>query len=70
MENVTHKYKDVKIQIQPRELRAGGWVVRIVLHHQDDQAGITYEVKTICASRLEAELSGLALAHGIIDKER
>jgi hypothetical protein len=40
----------------------GGWVVNVVLHRKVDEVGTKYEVKTIYASRMEAEISGLAVA--------
>jgi len=70
MDDAFHSYKDVKIQLQPRELPKGGWVVDVILHRQADEVGTKYEVKTIYASRMEAEISGLAVARGIVDGRR
>ena len=67
MDPVYHEYKSVRIQLQPRELRNSGWVVMVILHRPDQTTGTKYEVKTIYSTRMEAEISGLALARGIID---
>jgi hypothetical protein len=69
MDDAFHDYKGVKIQLQPRELPKSGWVVNVILLRQVDEVGTKYEAKTIYASRMEAEIAGLALARGIIDKE-
>jgi hypothetical protein len=62
-------YKGVKIELRPKELQKGGWVVDLILHRDDREVGTKYQVKTIYSTRMEAEISGLALAHGIIDRE-
>jgi hypothetical protein len=62
-------YKDIRIELRPRELPKGGWVVDVILHRDDHEVGTKYQVKTIYSTRMEAEVSGLALAHGIIDRE-
>jgi hypothetical protein len=68
MNDASLKYKGVKIQLQPRELPKGGWTVDVVLHRHYDEVGTKYKVKTIHSTRMEAEVSGLAVAHGIIDQ--
>jgi len=65
----THSYKDVGIQLQLRELPKGGWVVNVTLRRPDTEISTKYEVKTIYSTRMEAEISGLALARGLIDRE-
>ena len=69
MDSFFHDYKNVRIDIKPKELSKGGWVVGVTLHHYDANVGTKYEVKTIYSTRMEAEISGLALARGLIDKE-
>jgi hypothetical protein len=67
--DATHSHKDVGIQLHLRELPKGGWVVDVTLRRPDSETGTKYEVKTIHATRIEAEISGLAVARRIIDTE-
>jgi hypothetical protein len=66
----THSYKDIGIQLQLRELPKGGWVVNVTLHRHNTEIGTKYEVRTIYSTRMETEISGLATARGLIDKEQ
>jgi hypothetical protein len=65
----THSNKDVGIRLQLRELPKGGRVVNVTLRRFDTEIGTKYEVRTTYCTRMEAEISGLALARGLIDKE-
>jgi hypothetical protein len=67
MDDAFHEYKNVKVQLQLRELTKGGWTVTLLLDGPDNKVGTKYEVKTIYSSRMEAEMSGFALARQIID---
>jgi hypothetical protein len=67
--DAAHSHKDVGILLQLRELPKGGWFVSVTLRRPDSEIGTKYKVKTIFSTRTEAEVSGLALARGMIGKE-
>ena len=66
-----HMYEGIGIQLQPQELRAGGWKADFTLIDDRGSATTTvkYDGREVYPTREDAEGAGLDSARRIIDED-